>query len=357
MNTNDNTLELTFNNLQIENFRGIKHLEIDDCKRINLLVGKNNSGKTSVLEAISLIVGVYNSGMPIGINDFVRSVLFKKNSEQTRYIFNNLDYNNHPRIITQSTRDDAKRELEISAYYPTQITSIPSLQNSTQNPLGLQYDFKINNEPYHAHYIEDTSPDKTIIQENPNFQESLPFHFVHATKRFMIIDTFKEVIRNQQQREIVEILNIIDTNIKDLTIVGEDIYAKIEYTERLMPIQLTGDGILRLLEILVAIEGIKEQGGVLLIDEIENGLHFSVLEKFWTVIYQAAEKYNVQIFATTHNIETLQYLKSAAEKGHQTFKDNVRVYSVLKQPDGSSKVYKGDYENLQTATENNLEMR
>ena len=57
-----------FKNLEIKNFRGIGHLEINDLSRVNVFVGQNNSGKSSILEAIHLLAGMSNPDMPQNLN-------------------------------------------------------------------------------------------------------------------------------------------------------------------------------------------------------------------------------------------------------------------------------------------------
>jgi ABC-type multidrug transport system ATPase subunit len=73
---------------------------------------------------------------------------------------------------------------------------------------------------------------------------------------------------------------------------------------RLIPLPLLGEGTVRLLEILLAISTTRD--GVVLIDEIENGLHYSVLKKVWKAIAQYARKSNSQIVTTTHSWESIE---------------------------------------------------
>ena len=62
-------------NLDITNFRGIKHLQIDDLKMVNIFLGKNNVGKTSILEAVLLSIAPTNPEIAIGIDNLRK--LFK----------------------------------------------------------------------------------------------------------------------------------------------------------------------------------------------------------------------------------------------------------------------------------------
>ncbi|MBQ7698224.1 MAG: AAA family ATPase, partial [Paludibacteraceae bacterium] len=79
-----------FKNIDIKNFRGIKHLSIDDFSRVNVFLGQNNSGKSSVLEAIFLLAGMSNPDLPLGLNKARTRIFRIVNLQDVRYQFNNL---------------------------------------------------------------------------------------------------------------------------------------------------------------------------------------------------------------------------------------------------------------------------
>ena len=57
-----------FKNINIKNFRGIEHLEVDDFSRVNVFLGQNNAGKSSVLECLLLLMGMSNPDLPQNVN-------------------------------------------------------------------------------------------------------------------------------------------------------------------------------------------------------------------------------------------------------------------------------------------------
>ena len=90
-----------FKNIDIKNFRGIKHLLIDDFSRVNVFLGQNNSGKSSVLEAIFLLAGMSNPDLPLGLNK-VRTRIFRNTYlQEVRYQFYNLNLKNTPEFSSQ----------------------------------------------------------------------------------------------------------------------------------------------------------------------------------------------------------------------------------------------------------------
>ena len=82
------------NSIKIRNFRGFDNLQIDGFSEINLLIGKNNSGKSSLLEAFFLLIGMSNPMLPENINRL--RGLNIKNADEFKYLFYKLDFNNKP---------------------------------------------------------------------------------------------------------------------------------------------------------------------------------------------------------------------------------------------------------------------
>lgn len=103
-------------------------------------------------------------------------------------------------------------------------------------------------------------------------------------------------------------LNFVDT---PLSIQGErDPIVSIANSDEPIPMNSLGDGMQRILEIALAL--VNSKGGVLLIDEFENGLHYSVQPDMWQLIFRVARDLNVQVFATTHNWDCIEAFQRAA---------------------------------------------
>jgi len=110
-----------------------------------------------------------------------------------------------------------------------------------------------------------------------------------------------------RQDEVLESLKIVEPRLKRLAVLVSGGLPMINGDigiGRLIPLPLLGEGMVRLLEILLAISTTRD--GVILIDEIENGLHYSVLKKVWKAIAQNARKSNTQIITTTHSRESIE---------------------------------------------------
>ena len=79
-----------------------------------------------------------------------------------------------------------------------------------------------------------------------------------------------------------------------------------------VPLKRLGDGAQRLFGIAVALANCQD--GILLIDEVENGIHFSIQPALWRMIFTAARKGNIQVFAATHGWDCIVGFAIAANQ-------------------------------------------
>ena len=117
---------------------------------------------------------------------------------------------------------------------------------------------------------------------------------------------------------------------------------------------MLGDGVRKFLSLIVALH--DSANGILLVDEIDNGLHFSSMQKLWEIILEAAESYNVQLFATTHNIDSLKGLAKNIEK-EKTNSDKVSLYKILEKEGGAKKALHYDAASFVSVIEQENEVR
>ena len=115
-----------FKNIEIKNFRGIDHLKIDDFSRVNILLGQNSSGKSSVLECLLLMMGMSNPDLPQTINS-IRSRNYSSFAD-LGYMFHNYDLKVKPET-SSVLFDDTKRHLSLELTYVFDEKSQPDLQH------------------------------------------------------------------------------------------------------------------------------------------------------------------------------------------------------------------------------------
>jgi len=366
---------MVFTSIKINDFRGIKSCEIEDLSRVNLFIGKNNSGKSSILEAVFLLVGGVYPQSSININ--LGRELVHTNNNDFRFLFYRLDYNSKIEICGTTARDSYRKlqivPTESNNFEMTTTTTTASTAavNGPGNKLngsvtGLK--FTLNNKEYHTSSKTYTSTifGKTdsngnyLLSNNfPNdYSENLKVLFQFSQSKSGGLETTKrleKLLIEKRKDDVLQVLTFLDDRIKDIQILSNLVYFDIGL-DQLIPSNLMGDGILKFLQIIANIEFSKD--GILIIDEIDNGLHFSVLPKLWQVIFNSARIFNCQVFLTTHNADVIKTLESFLEDEEKSvLQDDMRCFSVLKSQSDVVKVLKYKFENLQFVLEQNIEIR
>jgi AAA15 family ATPase/GTPase len=369
---------MKFKNLNINNFRGIKELNIDDIKNVNIILGKNNSSKTSILEAIFLLVGSLSPEILLRINQF-RKLSFNE-QDDFRLVFNDLKFDNN--IIIKGYEDE-------NTYKILEIRPGTQDKNFAQNKKTINAedlkeldfdsrpdDLSVNQLTFLSKYKAKHSKEKIVesklvfrngqfISEIGNVRNPLFEKSVFLTQSLdMSINLEKELedlIISKQSDLVIEALKIVDENIKDVTF-GRNRLVYIDVgMERMIPINLMGDGVRRMLVVILSIYNAK--GGIVVIDEIENGIYFSTLNKLWKSILFTAKKCNTQVFITTHNYETIKSLKEClsnldeSSEVANSLKEDIKVYSIRKLSNGIHKSYPFNYSEFENAINEDLELR
>lgn len=330
--------------IKIKNFRCFEEIEVSGFKRVNFIVGQNATGKTALLEA--MIVGLQGNLQTLtNLTSARENAYFIKNPN--RYTYNSFwshffkdEIIENPFEISLS---DSKKEnkLLLNGFFENE--SISNNNGKTiegYNPFCL---LKILNEQdpifERAKINIDGSMslgnDKPVVENTQFIQANLPFgsfgmanvfsDFSRENKEHIIIDNMKKLFPK------IESLSVEVTSITSVFAKYNDIKIKI-------PLSQVSFGINKALGIILSI--MKNKNGIVLIDEIENGLHVSILEKFWQVLYDIAVENNVQLFITSHSKECMV----AAEKvvtEHEADFSLFRMVSkdgkiIVRQTDGQS---------------------
>ncbi len=350
---------MTFKQISIKNFRGIQNLTLKDFGLINLFTGKNNSGKTSTLEGIMLAAGMSNPSLAISI-DNLRS-LFHTEADDFQFIFYGLDFKNEPtfdaELFNKETRTLTIRSTtkQVSAVNPGATNTSAGTQVN-----GLVFDFSTK-----APHSQRDSQKSTIEYDSSQLKSVPPK--TYKEKIFGIFLTpstngyielpirLEKVFVEKQKDDIINIIKIIDPNIKDIILGARGmIYLDVGLTKYL-PVNIEGAGTFRLLSLITSI--FFNKNGVLFIDEIENGLHYKIFRSLWRVIIKAALDFNVQLFITTHNYEVLEQLRLALEDTDLgDIRNKVSSYTMIKTEKGIEAVRFG-YDQFEYAIAEGNEIR
>lgn len=304
-----------FKSIKIKNLRAITDLEIDNLGKVNLIVGQKNCGKTTLLEALFFIIGRTNAQLPISANA-LRGLKFFSN-EYWDSFFNKMDTESSIKISVVLDKTKEEEELVIRPVIQEQTLAKPIASDSDIVSIGIQNGdakpaFALNGlELRYTNSQESTaeSVSKVFLKENNLVTEGakespLRGVFVGPTTKFDWKNRFASIQRKKRVDELISFLKEIEPAISDIRINEMGILEADIGLRKLIPINLMGGGIANSLSIFLAM--LDSQDGVVLIDEIEDGLHHSVQQKIWGTILNLAQELNVQTFVTTHSNECIK---------------------------------------------------
>jgi predicted ATP-dependent endonuclease of OLD family len=324
---------MQYSTINITNFRSVAELKIENFKQVNLITGRNNCGKTTVLEALFLISGMSNPQLPVMINNFRDLTL--NSDDNFNFIFHNLDFEQEPQI--SALLDGAKRSLAIRPKYAVHYNNTEKINSVADNitanmgivPAANGLLLEFNNGKTGGNFISEISLLEGGIKAANQYKEILPCIFYSPQLAMASLpQRIEKLLVNKQMDSIITVLREIDPRITDIRMGAMGIiYADIGL-KKLLPINIMGDGIRRIFSIFAAVSDVR--GGVLIIDEIENGLHYSTLEILCNSPLKALAVYHVQLFATTHSNECIGALASLYETTNKE-SDNIRLYRIEKQ--------------------------
>jgi AAA15 family ATPase/GTPase len=354
---------MKYSTINIANFRSIAELNLENFKQVNLVTGRNNCGKTTVLEALFLISGMSNPQLPVTINNFRDLAL--TSDDNFNFIFHNLDFEQEPQI--SALLDGTKRNLVIkpkyAAQYNKKIINTGKINLITDNNITANADdvpsvngllLEFNDGKNEDNFISEISLSGGRAGITKRYKERLLCSF-HSPQLAMTLlpQRIEKLLVNKQMDGVIAALREIDPKITDIRMGAAGIIYVDIGLEKLLPINIMGDGIRRILSILAAVSDMR--GGVLLIDEIENGLHYSTLKTLWKSLLKALEVYHVQLFATTHSNECISALAFSHEIADNE-SDNIRLYRIEKQ-ENKHEAFEYQPAMISAGIDSNIEMR
>ena len=338
-----------FKEIHIQNFRGIKDLKINDFKQVNLFVGANNSGKTSVLEALYCCTHP-KSPFDLLLTNSGRGLvtLGNKMGEVTDFNYNSLFY-----FLNTST--PIHLECESSVIGNVSFTVNPIVQPSILNTglelsiNGLQVIGTCNEKEFTAKYPDESFSNKPIINR-----------VYIAPKTLLSEQEYDNLTKADKKAEIISLLQEMSPSILSFEALTKNfsILLKVKGLDKLIPLKAFGDGTNKLFNIACRLYGNElSQGSAIFIDEIENGLHYSSQDKLWNWLFKIAKEKNIQIFATTHSMDCVRSFVKASQNGAKA-DDEARLYKIKKRDDETFNINKYNSETLQVAVlEEELDIR
>ena len=313
--------------IEIKHFRGIKHLKLDGLRTINIIVGPSAAGKTSLLEGLRLALGATpqiafnlahrgtpNSLMPYPTREqfeFLWTPLFFDFGVGTPIDFSIVDQDD--RVARSAIFFDqskallaAQPTLPLSGTSPRPSSGQPSVQPAIA-PLAFK----------RTSFTKDESTLYASVASNGQLQFDSgneldvvadflsPFWPTNSQQITMM---FSRLSIAGSTRGILDVLIKQFPEIRDLSVESPAffpaLYASMAHVTRKMPLAMVSSGIYKFVSLLLAIESTK--GGVLLVDEIENGIYYQTMPALWQALHTSAKQASAQLFLTTHSWECLK---------------------------------------------------
>lgn len=342
----------------IHNFRGIEKISIQNCSQINVLIGKNNIGKTSILESVFLLGGMSNPQLPLNVNLF-RGIV-PQNVNNLSLLFYGLDVSNAISFTAHFT-NDYQRELKISPRRQmlTDLASIPgqvSMANSTLVGLTLDFSEKYADKEQNVYKSSMTYEVSAIRNEiDPNYFEEISATFIHSeNSRNDFTDSISKIVKEKRDVELLELIQQFDPNIESFKLLPDGLFLSINGLNKMVLVNAAGDGLKKFITIAAAM--LAHQNAIIMIDEIENGIHYSAYSTLWKALFKAAQKNNNQVFITTHSLEELKYLQQAIGD-EPSLQEMLSVFTINRSSKRGLEALRYGYESFSDALDYENEMR
>ncbi len=302
----------------VRNFRCLKNLTIEPLQRLNLIAGKNNTGKTALLEALFVHAAPNNPEVPLRLSVFRGIEQFLSDPDELwGWLFYGKDTDRVIELKSKSAGRDSVM-VKIRLIDATRLPVKVSKSGKSNVRLGVSSTTAPSTKELILEYV--AGPNKAVRSRALVTVDGMRFDraklpplptgiFLTTTARHPSenVTRFSKLAEERRQEGLLRALECIEPRLDRLEVLvsggGPMIHGDVEIG-RLIPLPFMGDGISRLLSILLAITDARN--GVVLVDEIENGLHYSSLKAVWTAIAEASREANAQVFATTHSWECIR---------------------------------------------------
>ena len=322
--------------LKLSNYRSFEDYTLSNLARVNLLVGPNNSGKTTVLEAVELLVSGGDPRVVFGAasrRDEVNSSYDR--DSRTEYQLSHHFFGHRAglgsELCVSSDRASALAPVSMAVGEPDDKSDLFGTQGELDQVLVIRVGFG-DRETASVPIRTDGS---TIFpwQRRPfrrNAAHLVPSQHISAdslSPRAMT-GMWRNVVVNGKLKEVVRALRILEPNLTEVHFLPDRAHPSFALGLRggsPVPLGSYGDGMRRLLALAVSLA--ETAGGYLLIDEIDTGLHWTVMDSMWKLVIEAAVASSVQVFATTHSFDCIRGLAGQL-RAHPRLREHVTAQKI-----------------------------
>ena len=308
----------------INNFRGFDEFGCDCFAPITVIGGRNNSGKSSLLEALALTLDIKGCDMLLSTNR-IRGVDMSK-LDDLRSLFNQGDTTRG--VLIASEFDDL-----ISRKFRMEFNSPEVVLSSAASASPIPIDSVEEMAKYSPHILvhvserplkalEDSYSKKFfVVEQNENGLVATQISdapsgrglYVSPNLRDYAMDRLINLYKKGEAESIDEALRSIDDRIESVLPIDNSLYVKLRGVKPPIALKSLGDGAVKVAMSLAMVLFVPD-GGVCAFDEVENGLHYSAMRLLWGALVKVARRRNVQLIASTHSLEMLHAMKDVSEE-------------------------------------------
>lgn len=296
-------------NIDIQNYRAIKQISLNNFANINIFTGAANTGKSSILEAVYFLCNVNM--------DTLNNILKIRNFTDEKDMFSALfyDYNTKNNIKINGIIDD-----DITCSISSGNSIVYDSLDNWLNLIKIDYNIDFLGVSYSA-FLDNNL--KLQMKLDNNFFP--PDYSAEYLASFSNYDTLKNnlakiLVNNSNKKLLNKYLQDFDSNIEDIMFIGNIISVSYKYLSNAVNIKSMGKGFYTYLTILSAVLS----GSKIIIDEIENGIHFSLMKKLIDNIINISKENNIQFFISTHSKEFLEIFNNQIQKADI----NIKLYNI-----------------------------
>lgn len=348
-----------YTTLRLHNFRGFSNYSLDDLTRINLLVGKNNAGKTSILEAIEILS---HGGRPSSLlrSPRRRGELSSESREpglreeyDIRYLFHQHRIQEGSSFEIQANKGLTSQAVECIIRRPKD--EIEQLELSERDEPSISYELVVRGPENEKGSVIKISTEGILAGDfrrgSISYAQQAPpaaaFLGTEGADLVILQKLWDDIVLTSEEERVIAALQIIEPTVERLAFTGGSprwssiAWIKLKNEEERIPLGSLGDGIRRLLSL--AIYAARASGGILLVDEIDTGLHYSTLQQMWQFIIEVSIRLDIQVFATTHSGDCLRAL-AWLNKEKQDYENIVSVYRIDRSSEQATRYSAGEIE-------------
>lgn len=336
--------------LSLVAYRGISGLVLEELTPVSLLVGTNNTGKSCILEAAGLLLrplnpfqwvsAVCHRDVDMALVDGLWSIF--PGSEALRLEDGTQQSN---ALVLEGSTSGGSRRVE------ARCVASQVLGTAEAPGLSARVEVSVNGGPALSLKFPLTDAVVHEVQTCRVFTVTPATHYSTKT----LVGHLSRVVDEGRKQLAVKLLQVFEPDVEDIDVtvsLGREAI-RVKYRGRgVVDLASFGDGMRRAAALALALT--RASQGILLVDEIEAGIHHTVLRPVCSRLIEAAALSKVQILATTHSLEAVDAIIGSVED--RGAPDALSAF-WMKRQDTKNEVRRYDFANLCTLREGALDVR